>query len=125
MKAIEDLLRNINEAFADNNRDFILSHVTDDIIWTVVGYKDVIQGKDEFEKALKEMEGPTEMDLKITNMVIQQDMAAVDGRIVLRKEEGKKKKYAFCDIYRLRGENQPKISEMISYVIDVSKQKKP
>ncbi|MFZ0488871.1 MAG: nuclear transport factor 2 family protein [Salegentibacter sp.] len=124
MKATETLLRKINEAFARNNREFILEHVTDDITWDAVGYQDIIRGKEEFERVLKEMDAPCEMDLQISNIVVQGTSAAVDGTILVKNELKKDKKYAFCDIYKLKGEKDPKICEMISYVINISKQRK-
>ncbi len=124
MNATEDLLRKINEAFVRNDREFILKNVTDDIVWNVVGYQDIIRGKEEFERVLKEMDGPRQMDLEIFNIVVQKGAAAVDGVILVKNELKKDKKYAFCDIYRLKGEKNPKISEMISYVINISKQRK-
>lgn len=124
MKVTENLLRRINEAFARNDREYILKHVTDDIVWEVVGYQDTIRGKEDFERVLKEMDGPREMELQISNIVIQPGSAAVDGVILVRNELKKDKKYAFCDIYKLKGEKSPKISEMISYVIDITKSRK-
>ena len=69
-----------------NDREFILKNVTDDIVWNVVGYQDIIRGKEEFERVLKEMDGPREMDLEIFNIVVQKGAAAVDGVILVKNE---------------------------------------
>lgn len=120
MSAIEKLLRDINQAFAMVDTEFIVKHVTNDIKWTIVG-DTVIKGKDAFIKSLEEMDGPGDMTLEVNNILINGNSAAVDGEIIAFPDTGKKKKYAFCDIYKISDEKTPRIKEMISYLIDITK----
>lgn len=57
-------LQKINEAFAKNDTDFIIENVTDDIRSACRRIGDrLVQGKEEFIRAMKEMEseGPYEL----------------------------------------------------------------
>lgn len=122
MNSIEKLLREINQAFAMVDTDFLVKHVTNDIKWTIVG-DTVIKGKDAFIKSLEEMDGPGpgNMTLEVSDILISGKSAAVNGEIIAFPDTGKKKKYAFCDIYKISDEKSPRIKEMISYLIDITK----
>lgn len=108
----EKLLQQINDAFAKNNTDFIVENVSDNIKWTVIGDFSV-EGKEAFTKALKEMEGDEPFELHIDHIITHGEHAAVNG--VMTSAEGEQ--YAFCDVYKLSGFKNPKISEITSYVI--------
>lgn len=118
MNTTEKFLRDINEAFASNNSGFIIENVTEDIEWSIVGDSS-IKGKENFKKTLKDMEVPENMKLEISNILVQEEIAVVEGYIDMGKMSGKLKKYAFCDIYKLTGKEKPKIKELISYVIEL------
>lgn len=111
----EKFLQEINGAFADNNTDFILENVTDDIKWTIIGDK-TVKGKKEFREALKEMESEDPFELNISNIITHGDSAAVDG--TMKSADGKT--YAFCDVYKFQGFKTPQIKAMTSYVIDIT-----
>ncbi len=108
-------LQKMNEAFAKSDTEYILQNVTDDIKWTVIGDQQ-IQGKDEFARALKEMEAEEPFEIDIHNIITHGDSAAVDG--IMKSANGKS--YSFCDVYKFRGFKNPKIKEMTSYVIETS-----
>jgi ketosteroid isomerase-like protein len=110
----EKLLQQVNEAFAKNNTDFIIKHVTDDISWTVVS-DFTVKGKELFSEALKSMQNEKPFHLEIKNIITHGYSAAVDG--LMKSAEGKT--YAFCDVYSFRGFTDPKIKEMTSYVIEI------
>lgn len=114
----QELLQNINEAFANNDMDFILKHVTDDIKWTVAG-DFLVEGKQDFAEALKSMESEEPYDLKISHIITHGKHAAVDG--VMTTTDGKQ--YAFCDVYTFSGFKNPKVKEMRSYVVVENKLK--
>lgn len=108
-------LQKMNEAFAKSDTEYILQNVTDDIKWTVIGDQQ-IQGKDEFARALKEMEAEEPFEIDIHNIITHGDSAAVDG--IMKSTNGKS--YSFCDVYKFRGLKNPQIKEMTSYVIETS-----
>lgn len=111
----QELLEKINKAFARNDSDFIVEHATDNIRWTIIGDR-TVEGKEEFAKALKEMEADEPMELTIHHIITHGKSAAVNGE--MKSAEGKT--YAFCDVYKFSGFKNPKISEMTSYAIEVS-----
>lgn len=107
-------LEKINEAFAKNDINFILENVTEDIEWTAVGDFS-IKGKEEFVEAMEKMASEEPFKLSIKNVITHGDSAAVDG--VMHSPDGNR--YAFCDIYKLRGFKKPKIKKMTSYVVEL------
>ncbi|MFD1095904.1 nuclear transport factor 2 family protein [Salegentibacter chungangensis] len=118
MGTTEKFLREINEAFAKGNSDFITEHVTDNIVWNVVG-DCRIKGKKNFRKVLDEMDVPENMQLDISNILVQERTAVVDGYIEVGKKGMKLRRYAFCDIYKLSALKEPRIEELVSYVIEI------
>ena len=111
----QELLKEINKAFARNDSDYILENVTKTIRWTIVGDQ-TVEGKEAFSKTLKAMETDEPMELTIHHMIIHGNSAAVNGK--MKTADGKI--YAFCDIYKLSGSQNPKITEITSYAIDVT-----
>lgn len=112
----QELLKEINEAFARNDSDFILEHVTDTIRWTIVGDQKV-EGKEAFLKTLKAMEADKPMELTIHNIITHGKSAAVNGE--MKTADGNV--YAFCDLYKFSGFKDAKIKEMTSYAIEVTR----
>lgn len=110
----QQFLEELNKAFAKNDTEYIIKNVTENIKWTVVSDFSV-EGKEEFMKYLKEMEAEEPFKMKIENIITHGKKAAVNG--VMTSAEGEQ--YAFCDVYKLSGFKDPKISEIVSYVIDL------
>ncbi len=67
MTGTQKLLKEINEAFAESNADFIIQNVTDDIKWTAAG-DFTVQGIDEFSRKLREMATGHDYTLEIKNL---------------------------------------------------------
>ncbi|WP_199535621.1 nuclear transport factor 2 family protein [Rhodohalobacter sp. SW132] len=110
----QELLEKFNEAFARNDTDFVINHVTDSIKWSVVGdFK--VEGKEAFTKALKKMKGDEPLELEIDKVITHGKDASVNG--IMKSKNGVQ--YAFCDVYTFSGFKNPKIREMTSYVIEV------
>lgn len=123
MNTTEKFLREVNQAFSEGNTDFLLNKISDDFCWTVVGEK-TISGKTEFTEAMDKMKDYPPMKINIENMIIDGQTATVEGVVVGKNRNGQKKYFAFCDIFKLKGTDDMKISAMTSYVIDVSKHKR-
>lgn len=111
-------LQRLNEAFASSNTQYIIDSVADDIQWSIVG-EITIQGKENFRAALEKMKAEEPLELAINNIITNGDSAAVDG--TMRSNEGKT--YAFCDIYKLSGSQNPTIEKMTSYVVELKQNK--
>ena len=122
MNSTENFLRDVNKAFSEGDSQFLMSHVTDDFCWVVVGEK-TVGGKSEFSEALEEMRNMPPMNIEIENILLSRDSAVVEGTVIGRNKNGQKKYFGFCDIYELTGDKDIKIKKMTSYVIDISKYK--
>lgn len=111
----QELLEEINKAFARNDSDFITGHVTDNIQWTIVG-EQTVEGKESFTQTLRSMEADEPMELTIHNIITHGKAATVNGEMKTAGGEV----YAFCDVYKFSGFKNPKISEMTSYAIPIN-----
>lgn len=116
MNDIQQFLHRFNEHWVRPDVDAILGDVTDDIHFAMAG-KPPIVGKAEFRKMLDEMAGQAgEMDMRLETTLVDGDRAMVSGLISMPGEQGGRKAYAFCDVYRLAG---GKVAELKAYVVEV------
>lgn len=122
MESTEKFLREVNKAFQDGDTEFLLNSITDDFCWTIVGEK-TVGGKIEFSEALEQMNGIPPMKIQVTNVIIKDLEAVVEGIVIGRNRSDQKKYFGFCDVFNLTGTKDLKIRKMSSYVIDVSKHK--
>ncbi|MBK6265153.1 nuclear transport factor 2 family protein [Marivirga sp. S37H4] len=107
------LLKELNIAFGKGNVESILSQLTDDIIWEMVGDK-VMQGKEEVAKELESMKEYTAVELNIDHIVTHGKTAACNGSFQMHSGD----RYGFCDMYVFNNNSKTaKIKEMISYGI--------
>lgn len=111
----QEMLEEINKAFARNDTGFIVENVTDDIRWIIVGDQ-TVEGKEAFTETLKAMETDEPMELTIHHIITHGTSASVNGEM---KTSGGKV-YAFCDVYQFSGFKNPKIKEMTSYALKVT-----
>ena len=110
----KQILRKLNEAFAESNIDFLIENVTDDIEWTAVGDFSV-KGKEQFIKTMEKIKSDDPFKLEIENIITHGNSAAVNGKMTSSKGE----RYAFCDVHTFSGFKEPKIKKMISYVVEL------
>lgn len=110
----QELLEAFNKAFARNDTHFVVNHVSENIKWTVVS-DFTVEGKEAFTEALKSMESEEPWEMEIDKIITHGKDAAVNG--IMKTKGGKQ--YAFCDVYKFSGFNDPKISEMTSYVVEI------
>ena len=108
------LPRKLTIAFAKGNSKFILSNITDDIRWNIIG-NTFVQGKDNFAAALERMKNDPAIELTMHHIATHGKAGAVNGTIKLKN--GKTR--AFCDVYEFRGAKGTSIKEITSYVIEV------
>lgn len=111
----QQFVEDFNKAFARNDVKYIVEHVTDAITWTAMG-DFTVEGKEDFQKTVEGMAGDEPFELDIDKIITHGKEAAVNG--VMRSKDGKA--YAFCDLYTLSGFKNPKIKQMISYVVEVT-----
>jgi len=115
MNKKEQFLRELNQAFANNETEYILSQVTKDIRWDILG-EDPIEGKENVRKALQKMESDTPFELTINNIITHGSMAAVDGIMTAVGNRS----WGFCDIYEFKGFKNLKVKTITSYVVELT-----
>ena len=108
------LLKRFNTAFAEDDAAFIMDHVTDDVTWNVIN-QEVIQGKAQFEQAIKEMGTWPVIELTIHSIITHGKEGAVNGTLTMENQQ----QYAFCDVYQFNNAKGERIKAMTSYVIEI------
>jgi len=116
----KSFLKDLNIAFAEGNISFVSDHVTEEIVWNIVGDKVVI-GKREFVTALHEMVKTPAKELHISKIITHGYDASANGYIVLKNGSH----YNFCDVYEFSGAKGTLIKGITSYVIEQPKSKQP
>jgi ketosteroid isomerase-like protein len=113
----KDIVKRINEAFAENNLEGVLSFCTDDLTWTMVGDTTVI-GKDPIRKWMASM-NPQPPQFTIQQTLADGDFVITRGDMTMPEEKnGPPIPYTFCDIYRFVGD---KVAELTAFVIRTDK----
>jgi uncharacterized protein len=113
----KEIVRRINEAFAENNLEKVLSFCTDDLTWTMVG-DTTVRGKDAIRKWMASM-NPQPPQLSIQHTVAEDDFVIARGDMLMQeRKNGPSIPYTFCDIYRFTGD---KVAELTAFVIRTDK----
>jgi predicted SnoaL-like aldol condensation-catalyzing enzyme len=108
----KDIIQRINEAFAENNLEKVLSFCTDDLTWTMVG-DTTVRGKDPIRKWMASM-NPQPPQFTIQQTVAEGDFVIMRGDMTMQEKNGPSIPYTFCDIYRFVGD---KVAELTAFVI--------
>jgi predicted SnoaL-like aldol condensation-catalyzing enzyme len=107
------IVQQINEGFAENNLEKVLSFCTDDFSWTMVG-DTTVKGKDPIRKWVASM-NPEAPQFTIQDIVAEGDLVIQRGDMTMREtKNARSSPYAFCDIYRFAGD---KVEELTAFVI--------
>jgi ketosteroid isomerase-like protein len=113
----KEIVQRINEGFAENNLEKVLSFCTDDFIWTMVG-DTTVRGKDRVRKWMASMD-PQPPRFTIHQTIAEGDSVVTRGDMVMQeRKNGPSIAYTFCDIYRFAGD---KVAELIAFVIRTDK----
>ncbi len=116
MNDTRTFLREFNEYWVRPDTRAILDNVTDHFRFSMAGGR-TVSGKADFEAFLGEMgSGGGDMSLEIANIIVDGERAAVHGEVSMTDEQGRRRVYAFCDIYRLAS---GKVAELTAYVLEV------
>ena len=122
MKEREELLKRLNQAFADCDTEFLAESVTDDVVWNIIGEK-IITGKKDFEKSLDRMRLGGPVKIIVGELILAEEKCVVEGIVEFYVEPGKKIKYAFCDVYIFSNNQDQKFKELRTYVTHLNKKK--
>ena len=106
------ILEKGNAAIAEGNNEGFLSFCTDDTVWTFVGDK-TLQGKEAVRQwmATEYVEPP---ENTVANLIAEGDFLTALGEITVKDENGQAAHYAYCDVWRFRGDE---IVELKAFVI--------
>lgn len=111
-------IQQANDAFAHHDIAFFETNVANDVRWTMVGAPPIV-GRAAFLAEIETMEEGPAPDLSITNMVVEDGAAVVEG-IMTIEESGLAKTYAYCDVYRLGEPGPGRIREISAYIIELA-----
>jgi ketosteroid isomerase-like protein len=113
----KEIVQRINEAFAENNLEKVLSFCTDDLTWTMVG-DTTVRGKDPIRKWMAAM-NPQAPQFTIQHTVAEGDFVITRGDMTMEEKKGGPSiPYTFCDIYRFAGD---RVAELTAFVIRTDK----
>ena len=113
----KEIVEKVNVAFAEGSVEGFLSCCADDVAWTMVGDK-TVQGKDAIRQwmASMDMEPPK---FTVAHVIAEGDFVMAHGDMTMQDKDGKVVPYAYCDLYRFRGD---KIVELRAFVIQTEAQ---
>lgn len=111
----KNLLKEFNIAFVKNDINFLIKNITEDVSWNIIGDK-LIQGKENFAKAIGQMENSKVKEVHINNIITHGSTGAVNGLLILEDKHS----YSFCDIYNFKSASKnSKIKEITTYIIEI------
>ncbi|MDD7887684.1 nuclear transport factor 2 family protein [Flavivirga sp. 57AJ16] len=111
----QTFLKEFHTAFAKGNAEFIIDHVSEDIVWLIYGNKK-LAGKDAFAKEVHSMKKYVADEMVLHNIITHGRTASANGEIRMSG-----KVYAFCDVYRFTGSKGNVIKEIQSYILETEK----
>jgi uncharacterized protein len=111
------IVEKVNAAFAEGSVEGFLLVCVDDVTWTMVG-DTTVKGKDAIRQwmASMDMEPP---QFTVANVIAEGDFVTAHGDMTMKDKDGKVVPYAYCDIYRFRGD---KIVELRAFVMKTEAQ---
>ncbi|MGH2317926.1 nuclear transport factor 2 family protein [Planococcus sp. SE5232] len=114
-----DFFRQFNGAFFQGDRQFIEESIAEDIVWTIVG-SEPIKGKQAFlDVAFGVDDGYTDMEYTTELSLTNGREAALKGKMIRKGTGDVPKIYAYCDFYVLDDEDEGKIKEMTTFVVEL------
>ena len=113
----KETVQRINEAFAENDLEKVLSFCTDDLVWTMVG-DTTVRGKNSIRKWMASM-NPQPPQIILRDVIAEGDVVIARGDMTMaEKKNGPAIPYSWCDIYRFEGD---KVAELTAFVIRTDK----
>ena len=107
----KSVIEKVNEAFARNDVDALLSYCADDFRWTMIGDAP-IQGKDAIRRFMASAP-PEPPKFSVDTVIADGDFVTCIGEMTMNTD-GKVVPYAYCDVWRFAGD---RIAELKAFVI--------
>ena len=119
MATTRELVEKINRIFTEGRMEEFMDYLAEDVVWdmyTAASGHNRFNGKAELSK-MDSSDMPEHTDFRFTTIVIENDLASVQGTSTNKKSNGEQYESYFCDIYQFKND---KVVKMTSYVIDVT-----
>lgn len=107
-------IADFNRAFAEVDVDFVLDHVSDDIVWEMVGDKEV-NGKTAMRGLMVSMMAGKASSLVLHSVITHGRAAAANGELHYPGEET----ISFCDVYAFTKTTGNTVKRITSYAISL------
>jgi ketosteroid isomerase-like protein len=114
------IVKEINDAFTQNNVEGFLAHCTEDLKWNMAGDGEHT-GKSSIREWMKQMEGHEPPKFTVDGIFGDEGHVACHGQMTMKNQEGKEGKYSYCDVYTFKGD---KVTELRSFVVEHKPQDK-
>jgi uncharacterized protein len=116
MKSTKEKIEEINQLFVEGTMERFMDCLSDNVIWEMYTSSGnmVMNGKSEVEK----MDGsnmPEHTSFEFSTVVVEGDVASVQGKSTGKRRDGTEYVGYFCDVYHFEGD---KVAKIVSYVID-------
>lgn len=108
------LVKELTILFASYKLEELEQYFADDIVWNLVG-DEPITGKDNFIKALEEMQDNKAVELDIQNVMSHGKVASMYGEMTL--SDGSR--FKFSDFYTFKSAGSNTIQSITSFVIQL------
>lgn len=104
-------LQRANAEIVRGNPEGFLSFCTDDIEWTAVG-EPPLRGKEAVRQWMKTAyrEPP---EFTVTQLVAEGDFVVALGEIMVKGEDGRAARHAYCDVWRFRDGRMAQLSAFV------------
>ncbi|HEY1009922.1 MAG: nuclear transport factor 2 family protein [Daejeonella sp.] len=117
MATTKELIEQINRLFTDGRMEAFMDYLAEDVVWDMYSSS---SGHTRFNglEELSKMDGsdmPEHTNFRFSTVVIEGDMASVQGSSTNKRKDGTEYESNFCDIYHFKDD---KVVKMSSYVVD-------
>ena len=104
-------VEDVNDAMRRNDVEGFLARCTEDFEWTMVG-EPAIRGKQAVREFMQQ--GPPEPPVfTVDTLVAEGDVVVATGEMTMQNEAGIDVGYAYCDVWRFRGEQLAALSAFV------------
>jgi uncharacterized protein len=105
------ILKKGNAAIAEGNYEGFLSLCTEDTEWTFVG-DTILKGKEAVRQWMAKtyLKPPT---VTVTHLIAEGDFLTATGDVTMTDKDGTETRYAYCDIWRFRGEEMVELKAFV------------
>jgi hypothetical protein len=110
----KQFIADFNRAFAEVDIEYVLDHVSDEIVWDMVGDKKV-SGKRAMRNVMESMMAAEASALVLLNVITHGREAAANGELHYSGGE----RIAFCDVYQFTKTRGNTVNRITSYAKSV------